>query len=379
MKVLLVIHHWMDEHSGAPGSIHTLAGEYERLGHDVDVLSYDSLPGWTRPLPPILIFPLFVVVAVIRRHRSMPLDVVDASTGDAWLWPLTRILDAGPLLVTHSHGLEHLLHNQLMAEVKRGHQTTSWKYPLYRGGFHLWEVEQSLHCADLVFFLNADERRYAVQELGVDRAKCTIVRHGIPRSFLGLDVAPSTDPIRIAYIGSYIQRKGIRYMRPAIESVLQAVPSVQMSFFGTGCSADTVLRDYDPCLHERIAVVPRYERDQLPERLDGHHIHLFPTLSEGLGIVLLEAMACGLTPVTTRTPGPTEIVTDGKTGLLIPPRDSNAIEDALRSLITHRDRLDRLRRNARDSVQDYTWENAARERLHAYDAALTARASENAR
>jgi glycosyltransferase involved in cell wall biosynthesis len=160
-------------------------------------------------------------------------------------------------------------------------------------------------------------------------------------------------------------------MRPAVENTLNKYPSVHVSFIGVGCSKETVLSDYSPSLHDRIDVVERYKRDDLPLLLKNYHVHLFPTLSEGLPITLFETMACGLAPVTTTAPGPQEVVTHGFNGLLIPPRDSEAIEGALRRLLDDTDELNRLRVNARNSVQKYTWSNAARQRLDLYQSLLS--------
>jgi glycosyltransferase involved in cell wall biosynthesis len=78
-------------------------------------------------------------------------------------------------------------------------------------------------------------------------------------------------------------------------------------------------------------------------------------------LALPEAMACGLAPVTTATPGAMEIVRDGHDAIMIPPRDSQAIEQALERLISDRPYLERLRRNAYATAQRYSWTRIARE------------------
>jgi glycosyltransferase involved in cell wall biosynthesis len=82
---------------------------------------------------------------------------------------------------------------------------------------------------------------------------------------------------------------------------------------------------------------------------------------------LAEAMACGLAPVVTSTPGPLEIVQDGHDGLVVPARDPQAIKHALERLITDRALLDKLRRNAHAKVQPYSWSQIAQQRLQLYE------------
>ncbi len=86
-----------------------------------------------------------------------------------------------------------------------------------------------------------------------------------------------------------------------------------------------------------------------------------------------DASACGLAPVTTTTQGPMEIVPDGHNGILVPPRDSQAIEQALERLILDRPYLEQLRRNAYATAQHYSWERIARNNLAFYEEALSQR------
>ena len=88
-------------------------------------------------------------------------------------------------------------------------------------------------------------------------------------------------------------------------------------------------------------------------------------------MALVDAIACGLAPLT--TPGSMEIVRDGHNGILVPPRDSQAIEQALECLILDRPYLEQLRRNAYATAQHYSWERIARDNLAFYEEALSQR------
>jgi glycosyltransferase involved in cell wall biosynthesis len=371
LKILLTVHHALEEDSGAPGATCRLASEYRRMGHIVEVYSLDDLPGFLPPRLKELLFPLFVARTIPRAQKTGSLNVVDASTGDAWLWGLRRRGRRGnTLLVTRAHGLEHTAHLSRLEERRRGHLHLSWKYALYRGGLHLHEVACSLRRADLVLLLNGDDRTHAVERLGVDARRIRIVAHGLPDELVGLPLEPTPlEPgtrVRIAQIGTYDQHKGVRYSAAALDEILERHPEVSVSFLGTGCPRTRVLDDFKPSLRPRIEVVPRYRRIELPALLAGHQIKLFPTLSEGFGLVLIEAMACGLVPVVTSTPGPLHIVRSEGDALVVPPRDSAGIVQAVHRLIADRQLLDRLRRNAHAAAQAYRWSAVAGETIAAY-------------
>ena len=376
MKILLTIHHDLNPNAGASGVTWQLGQEYQKLGHEVQYYSFDHLPRKFPGLAKGVMFPTFIASQILALSRKQAVDVVDASTGDAWVWARMRqkFRENFPIVVTRSHGLEHVVHLDNLEEVQRGNLHLSWKYPLYHGGFRLWEVATSLRYADLALLLNRRDLEYAVEKLGVKPERSRLVANGIPEVFLNQTFEPTPEAkdatICIAQVGNYIPRKGIHYSTPALKAILNRYPQVKVSFLGTGCSEAAVYADFDPSVRDRILVIPRYTHETLPTLLKGHQIKLFPSLLEGFSLALPEAMACGLAPVTTATPGAMEIVRDGHDAIMIPLRDSQAIEQALERLIGDRPYLERLRRNAYATAQRYSWTRIARDNLSFYEEAL---------
>jgi len=371
LNIILVIHHYLDPNTGAAGAAYQRSLEYKKLGHKAEVYSFKNLPEWMPGKVKSVLFPYFAAGYIIQSIRKQRIDVVEALNGDTWLWGMLKWKLYGPLSVTHTQGLEHTFHKELLEEARRGNVRLSWMDLLYFGGVRLWEEATSLRRADLVLFLNRYDLNYAVKELGVKPERARIVANGIPGNFLNLPFGATPVAqdalIRVAQVGSYIPRKGIKYTAPALNAVLTRHPQVQATFLGTGYSADQVLADYDPSVRTRIKVVSRYTRAELPTLLEGHHIKLFSSLAEGFSLGLVEAMACGLAPVVTATPGALEIAQDAHDALIVPARDSQAIEQALERLIIDRSLLDRLRRNAHSKAQLYSWSRIAQQTLDLHE------------
>jgi glycosyltransferase involved in cell wall biosynthesis len=85
--------------------------------------------------------------------------------------------------------------------------------------------------------------------------------------------------------------------------------------------------------------------EQLPQALNAADLLVLPSVAEAFGLVLVEAMACGLPVIACRTHGPAQIVADGKTGWLIPPDDQDSLTDTLFAAATgHQERQGRGRR-----------------------------------
>ena len=368
MRILLTIHHHLDLNSGAAGVTLKLGEEYQKAGHQVDYFSFDNLPSKLPEIVKAIIFPYCLSVYLFIQRD---LDVIDASTGDLWLWSLIfRHFRPQTALVTRSHGLEHSLHLENLAESARGNLKLSWKYPLYHGGLRLWEVKTSIKNADLTLMLNSRDRDRACQEWGVPAQKLAIVPNGIPAEFIDLpweNITKSTDPIvGITQIGSFIDRKGIKYSIPAFNNILKRFDNVKIGFLGTGCAESEVLSNFSPDVRHKIMVVSSYDRGVLPDLLEGYQIKVFPTLYEGFGLALIEAMACGLVPITTPTAGFMETIVNRHNGIVVPLRNSKAIEAALEELICDRSQLDRMRLNAYNTTKGYSWTNIARQNLNLY-------------
>lgn len=382
MKILLTCHYSFDANAGAAGVTWRLGQEYEKLGHQVFYYSLNNLPNRLHPLGKFITFPEFVASKISQLCHQESIDMVDASTGDGWVWGILQKQKKNcPLLVARCHGLEHIEHLEYLEEAQRGNLQLSWKYGLYRGGFRLWESATSMRHSDLVLLLNNCDAKYVIENLGVKSERVRIVPNAIADEFLNLPFEPLPEVengvIRIAQIGTYIGRKGIHYSVPALNKILARYPQVEVTFLGTQCfecqDPLKVYEDFDRAVRDRVKVVPYYTNEKLPNLLKGHQIKLFPTISEGFGIALIEAMACGLAPVTTATPGPLEIVEDGRDAIVIPSRNSHAIEQALEKLICDRRYLEKLRRNAYATAQRYSWERIARQNLAFYEQAFQQR------
>jgi glycosyltransferase involved in cell wall biosynthesis len=82
---------------------------------------------------------------------------------------------------------------------------------------------------------------------------------------------------------------------------------------------------------------------------------VFPTLIEGMPLVVLEAMASGL-PVITTPNGPGDVVRDGIDGFVVPIRDPGAIIEKLEFLRANPDQRAEMGRNARERALCFTWQ-----------------------
>lgn len=157
------------------------------------------------------------------------------------------------------------------------------------------------------------------------------------------------DGLRLLFVGQIGQRKGISYLLDAARQT--AAQGDTLTLVGQIQGSGRALVPY----RDGFRHVPHVPRVELPEIYRQADVFVFPTLVEGMPIVVLEAMASGL-PVITTPNGPGDIVRDGIDGFLVPPRDVDAIVERLARLRADPQLRQEMARNARIRAQEFTWD-----------------------
>lgn len=181
-------------------------------------------------------------------------------------------------------------------------------------------------------------------------AKIEIVPYGAPPAVSNEITRPS-GRLKVLFAGSLGQRKGLSYLLAAIEKLKGAVDLTLLGRkVADGCAPlEAAVRKY--------RWISTLAHDAVLREMQSHDVLVLPSLFEGFGLVILEAMAQG-TPViaTDHTAGP-DVIEDGTDGFLVPIRSADAIADRLRLLAEDGERLMSMKQAARSKAQVCGWEN----------------------
>lgn len=137
----------------------------------------------------------------------------------------------------------------------------------------------------------------------------------------------------VGTVGRLVARKGHADLLHAWARVQQSVPDSHLLVVGYGPERDS-LAELAAILGVSDSVTFTGRREDVPELLATMDVFVFPSHWEGHPGALLEAMAAGLPIVATRIDGNRDLLTDGRTGVLVPPRDPVGLAHALTSLCT---------------------------------------------
>ena len=162
---------------------------------------------------------------------------------------------------------------------------------------------------------------------------------------------------QVVYAGVLIPRKGVHFLLDAFAKVNREVPTARLLLVGNPENAQYAqsLRDQVEGLelNGTVAFQNHEPQRELGRRIARARVFVLPSLSEGLGRVVVEAMACGTPVIGSRVGGIPEMIEDSVTGFLVPPGHVEALADRIRWVLSHREEAQEMGQRARESAKAF--------------------------
>lgn len=278
-----------------------------------------------------------------RRLRALRPDVVFAYTIKPIIYGLGAARLAG---VPHRYAMITGLGYAFMGQDQlRRRALAALVARLYRAG---------LDGARAVFFQNPDDERDVVG-LGITRGVARLER--VRGS--GVDVeayAPTPlpeGPLRFLFAGRLLREKGFLDYVEMARRVRAAHPDVTFEVLGRLDPNPTSFTVAELEAWKREGIIQyRGEVADIRPYLAQAHVLVLPSYREGTPRAVLEAMSMGRAAIVSDVPGSREVVVDGETGLLVPPRDPGALARAAAQLLADRGRLAAMAAHGRQRILD---------------------------
>ncbi len=274
-------------------------------------------PLWLHPINPLDVVPFVQLLALCRRERF---DLVATHTSKGgFLGRLAARLGGVPHIVHHAHGFA-------FRECHR---------PMVSRLYVALERLASRAC-DSIISVSEEHRQAAIRERVTSPNRIQTVLNGIDlRPFQGADprrarrrLGFQESDLLLAVASRLAPKKGVEYLIRAMPAVLASFGTGQLVIFGEGPMKAELRQEA-----ERVGVAQRVHfpgfRHDIPELLGAFDVILQPSLSEGLSVSVLEAMAAGRPLIVCDIQGNREVIQNGETGLLVPPANSAALAEAI--------------------------------------------------
>jgi glycogen(starch) synthase len=338
-------------------------------GHEVHVLSHSidddrqetyqgdvhiiRIPGFDRELPIAseqvrwLTYSMRVAVELSKLHATTDLDLVEFPEWgcEAYLYLLNR---------TTAHRVPTAI--QLHGPVVMFAHAIGWPDPnseFFRVARTMEET--CLRLTDAIYSSSRCSAEWCARHYKLDKTSIPIIHTGIDTSmFRPMPLEKHSRPT-IVYVGRLEQNKGIDVLIDAGCRLAIAHPDLQIQLLGRGnpnAIHRLVQRAETAGYPDMIEFAGHMPRDRLPEFLSRAHVFAAPSDYEGgPGFVYLEAMACGLPVVACEGSGCAEVIENGVTGFLIPPRNVDALCVVLAHLLADEASRIEMGRQARGYVE----------------------------
>ncbi|MFF4436527.1 glycogen synthase [Streptomyces sp. NPDC001621] len=288
---------------------------------------------------------------------------------------LAKLLYGVPHVVT-AHSLEPL---------------RPWKAEQLGGGYALsgWAERTAIEAADAVIAVSGAMREDILACYpALDPARVHVVHNGIDtrlyRPDHGTDALTrhGIDPARpyVLFVGRITRQKGVPHLLRAVREIDAGAQVVLCAGAPDTPEIDREFRElYEELSRGREGVfwIPQMlPRPEVIQLLTHAAVFVCPSVYEPLGIVNLEAMACGTPVVASRVGGIPEVVDDGRTGLLVDPADDAgtfeaALARALDTVLADRDAAGRIGEAGRErAVGEFGWDAVARRTAGLYEEIL---------
>ncbi|NEQ21777.1 MAG: glycosyltransferase family 4 protein [Microcoleus sp. SIO2G3] len=214
-----------------------------------------------------------------------------------------------------------------------------------------WKLErkeQEIQLADHIFVPSSFVQN-SLLEAGTKPEKISVIPFGAPIDYF--HPQPKPDKLfRTLFVGRVGPRKGVHYLLQAWQEL--SLPEAELLLVGINEFPKGWLEQYTKGIRH-ISSVPHAS---LNRYYSSANVLVLLSLVEGLALVQLEAMACGIPLITTPNTGGSDIVTDGVEGFILPVRDVEALKEKLEWCYTHPEELAHMGQAARHKAEQLTWE-----------------------
>jgi glycosyltransferase involved in cell wall biosynthesis len=256
------------------------------------------------------------------RRRIEPCDALIAISGAG--------LTTGPLVQSHGgkficdRGSTHQRFQfEVMAEEHR-----RWRLPYTAPPDHILRREEAIYALADAITVGSNVARRSFLAMGVPAEKVHVIPYGVRLDRFTPAEPPPADSFEVLFAGQIGLRKGIPYLLEAFHRLRH--PRKHLTLVGS------VQDDLRPLLAtlptEDVTFTGNIPQPQLAHRMSASHVLVLPSVEEGFGLVMAQAMACGCPVIASSATGAEHLFADNEAGFIVAPRDIGTLADRLQQL-----------------------------------------------
>ncbi len=298
----------------------------------------------------------------VSRTKVDLFHIIDHTDGHIARW-LTKL--GKPIAIT-CHDLVQYVYPEILKDQSRlpALSMASWRYSV--GGMKL---------ADCIIAVSSNTKKDVISMLNTSSDKVTTIANGVDAQFRVIkgdriwerkhQHTASSEEICLLNVGSTHQRKNIFTILKVLETLMKKGLPVRLWKVGSDFTAEQQAYIGDRQLESQITCLGYPDRETLIELYNAADLLLAPSLYEGFGLTILEAMACGTPVVTSNVSSLPEVVDDAAISLA--PLDVEGIVAAIGKLQQDSNYRQNLIDRGLKRVNKFTWQNTAQQTALVYE------------
>lgn len=205
--------------------------------------------------------------------------------------------------------------------------------------------------ADYIFVASSFTKQSLIST-GVMENKIVVVPYGVnPLHFPFEPTKASGKIFKLLYVGQLVQRKGIADLFTALKRLNSH--AISLTICTRGFFDEALLNAFKGL---QIEIKRDVSHDDLLKEFHAADLFIFPSLAEGFGFVILEAMHTGLPVMTTSNTAGQDLIEDGINGFIVPPASPEKLAGRIEHAVLNRDQLKQMGEKAHHSAAQYTWD-----------------------
>jgi len=317
-------------------------------------------------------FNIFLKKKIIDMYKNKDIDILHHTNDYYFLFVSKKDVDL-PIIATvhHPYAEERRI-------IKDNSNTYNYLRYLMRRPIYFHERMEKITCkkADNIIAASNYTAQSIIKEYNIPSDKVRVIPNAVSIEKFN----PKIDGFKIRekwnlskdkivlFVGRLDLNKGIKYLIEAFSKIIIDIPNARLMIVGDGPLKNDIKKIVSMHNMEKyIIFAGNVESKDLPKFYAASDIVVLPSLMEGFGIVLLEAMATGKPCIATKAGGTKDVILNGKTGFLVPPADSYALYHAMRTILINDDIAKKFGNAGLERVKkNFTWNKVVKQTLNTY-------------
>lgn len=225
-------------------------------------------------------------------------------------------------------------------------------------------AEAEYEQADLITVPSSFSAR-SFSRRGVPQSKLRVLPYGVDLESFHPDGQPDSTTFDVLFAGGACLRKGVPYLLQAFQKLQH--PCKRLWFAGAFPRGLMTQMQQSELWSENIHLLGHLDRDALRQRMSRSHVLVLPSIEDGFGLVMAQAMACGCPVIASEHTGADDLFDNGEAGYIVPIRRADLLADRMQCLADEPDTRYRLSSRAQEVVKGVGgWQDYGQRAVTAY-------------